>query len=162
MRSVLAGSGFNSGDTGFTRMLFSAAEKDGKRIIAVTLNDPNDWEDHRKLLDLGFSSLKVEDIRGLTVSLPVVGSDERIKVVTPKKEICVSKDKTVGERIIVPAFLYLPVKKGDVIGYTEYYVGEEVYLKEKIVSETDIKYKKDTFKSLWLIFSEIFRCINEG
>ena len=41
--------------TGFTRAagrcLVSAAERNGRTIIAVTLNDPNDWNDHREMLD---------------------------------------------------------------------------------------------------------------
>ncbi|MBO7218247.1 MAG: D-alanyl-D-alanine carboxypeptidase [Clostridia bacterium] len=47
--------------TGFTkksgRCLVTAAERDGKRLIAVTLNDPNDWRDHKSLLDFGFEAL---------------------------------------------------------------------------------------------------------
>ena len=45
--------------TGFTkksgRCLVSAAERDGILLIFVTLNDPNDWNDHAALLDYGFS-----------------------------------------------------------------------------------------------------------
>ena len=45
--------------TGFTRAagrcLVSAAERNGRTIIAVTLNDPNDWNDHREMLDAGFA-----------------------------------------------------------------------------------------------------------
>jgi len=45
--------------TGFTkaagRCLVSAAERNGRTLIAVTLNDPDDWNDHRSLLDEGFS-----------------------------------------------------------------------------------------------------------
>lgn len=44
--------------TGYTkaagRCLVSAAEKDGKRFIAVTLNDGNDWNDHMNMLDYAF------------------------------------------------------------------------------------------------------------
>ncbi len=44
--------------TGYTkssgRCLVSAGKKDGKYVIAVTLNDKNDWNDHRALLDLGY------------------------------------------------------------------------------------------------------------
>lgn len=44
--------------TGFTkssgRCLVSAAERDGVRLICVTLNDPDDWRDHAALLDYGF------------------------------------------------------------------------------------------------------------
>ena len=45
--------------TGFTkkcgRTLVSAAERDGVTLIAVTLDDGDDWRDHRVLLDEGFS-----------------------------------------------------------------------------------------------------------
>lgn len=45
--------------TGFTRaagrILVSAAERDGRRLVAVTIGAPDDWNDHTKLLDYGFS-----------------------------------------------------------------------------------------------------------
>ncbi|MDO5142417.1 MAG: D-alanyl-D-alanine carboxypeptidase family protein [Eubacteriales bacterium] len=45
--------------TGYTRAagrcLVSAAERNGRTLIAVTLNDPNDWDDHRAMLDAGFA-----------------------------------------------------------------------------------------------------------
>lgn len=44
--------------TGYTekagRTLVSAAKRDGRTLICVTLNDGNDWNDHEKLLDYGF------------------------------------------------------------------------------------------------------------
>lgn len=45
--------------TGYTkkagRCLVSSAEKDGRELIAVTLNAPDDWNDHIRLLDYGFN-----------------------------------------------------------------------------------------------------------
>ncbi|MCL1904157.1 MAG: D-alanyl-D-alanine carboxypeptidase [Oscillospiraceae bacterium] len=47
--------------TGFTdnarRCLISAAEKNGRTLIAVTLNAPDDWNDHIKMLNHGFDVL---------------------------------------------------------------------------------------------------------
>ena len=47
--------------TGYTskagRTLTSCAERNGKRLIAVTLNDRNDWDDHCRLYDQGFAML---------------------------------------------------------------------------------------------------------
>ena len=47
--------------TGYTkksgRSLASAAEKDGRTLICVTINAPDDWNDHKKLFDFGFSKL---------------------------------------------------------------------------------------------------------
>ena len=44
--------------TGFTkaagRCLVSAAERDGLTLIAVTLDAPDDWRDHKAMLDYGF------------------------------------------------------------------------------------------------------------
>lgn len=44
--------------TGYTRkagrILVSCAERDGRRLIAVTINAPDDWNDHRRMLDYGF------------------------------------------------------------------------------------------------------------
>ena len=48
--------------TGFTkktgRCLVSAAERNGLTLIAVTLNAPDDWQDHTALLDFGFESFE--------------------------------------------------------------------------------------------------------
>lgn len=45
--------------TGFTkaagRILVSAAERDGRRLICVTMSDPDDWNDHCALFEDGFS-----------------------------------------------------------------------------------------------------------
>jgi D-alanyl-D-alanine carboxypeptidase (penicillin-binding protein 5/6) len=45
--------------TGFTeksgRTLVSAARRNGRMLIIVTLNDPNDWDDHVNLYDWAFS-----------------------------------------------------------------------------------------------------------
>ena len=46
--------------TGYTkaagRTLVSCAEKNGQRLIAVTLQDGNDWADHQALYEYGFSA----------------------------------------------------------------------------------------------------------
>ena len=46
--------------TGYTkaagRILVSAAEREGRRVICVSINDPNDWQDHCALLDRAFAS----------------------------------------------------------------------------------------------------------
>ena len=65
--------------TGFTkksgRCLVSCAERDGVRLIAVTLNAPDDWNDHTAMLDYGFSKVKQIsfDDTALGLQAPVVG-----------------------------------------------------------------------------------------
>lgn len=54
------------GKTGYTRAsgrcLVSCAEKDGVRIVAVTLNDRDDWKDHKNLYEYGFGKLENTEI----------------------------------------------------------------------------------------------------
>lgn len=48
-----------AGKTGYTqlagRCLVSCTERDGRRFVCVTLNDPHDWEDHCALYDWAFA-----------------------------------------------------------------------------------------------------------
>jgi len=52
------------GKTGYTkrtgRTLVTTAEKDGTSLIAVTLNGPNDWNDHISMMDWGFEQIQEE------------------------------------------------------------------------------------------------------
>lgn len=52
--------------TGYTkrasRTLVSSATKDGHRLIAVTLNAPNDWNDHINMFEYGFHQYYLEQI----------------------------------------------------------------------------------------------------
>ena len=52
--------GFLGLKTGYTRAagrtLVSCAQQNGQRLIAVTLQDGNDWADHQALYDYGFST----------------------------------------------------------------------------------------------------------
>ncbi len=52
--------------TGYTRAagrtLVSCAERDGQRLIAVTLQDGNDWADHAALFDYGFASYPAKTV----------------------------------------------------------------------------------------------------
>ena len=51
--------------TGYTekagRTLVSAAQKNGLTLICVTLHAPNDWQDHKELLDYGFANFSAEE-----------------------------------------------------------------------------------------------------
>ncbi|WP_342421929.1 D-alanyl-D-alanine carboxypeptidase family protein [Paenibacillus sp. FSL E2-0178] len=60
--------------TGYTkkalRCLVSSATRNGQQLVAVTLNDGNDWNDHSALLDFGFNHYPLKTLveRGETVS----------------------------------------------------------------------------------------------
>ncbi len=112
--------------TGFTkkagRTLTSCAERDGVRLIAVTLKAPDDWNDHRKLLDCGFSM--TEGIKAVSAEqcfeLPVVGGKSDVIAVKPENDcICAvvnGRPQEIRVRVFMPHFVYAPQKKGRFAG----------------------------------------------
>ncbi|MFC5531699.1 D-alanyl-D-alanine carboxypeptidase family protein [Cohnella yongneupensis] len=63
--------------TGYTkkalRTLVSSATRGGQQLVVVTLNDGDDWSDHRKLLDYGFTHYPLAQIAAEGDAVPVAG-----------------------------------------------------------------------------------------
>lgn len=118
--------------TGFTkeagRCLVSAAERDGALLIAVTLNAPNDWEDHTALLDYGFSQVEPYQLAGgdVRLTVPVVGSPVEVMSLRGSNGGEVTLPLGQGaqvERVVrVPKFLYAPVEAGEQVGEICWYL----------------------------------------
>ena len=86
--------------TGFTkktgRCLVSAAERDGLRLIAVTLSAPDDWRDHTSMLDYGFEnyeSVTFFDVGEFTHCFPVSNGQEDYVTLTNEKPIRLTQKK---------------------------------------------------------------------
>lgn len=118
--------------TGFTkeagRCLVSAAERDGALLIAVTLNAPNDWQDHTALLDYGFSQMEPYQLAGgdVRLTVPVVGSPVEAVSLRGSNGGEVTLPLGQGaqvERVVrVPKFLYAPVEAGEQVGEICWYL----------------------------------------
>lgn len=118
--------------TGFTkeagRCLVSAAERDGALLIAVTLNAPNDWEDHAALLDYGFTQVEPYQLAGgdVRLTVPVVGSPVEAMSLRGSNGGEVTLPLGQGaqvERVVrVPKFLYAPVEAGEQVGEICWYL----------------------------------------
>ena len=114
--------------TGFTkksgRCLVSAAKKDGKTAVAVTLNDPNDWQDHTALLDFGLGAIGQTSYTPKIshFSLPIIGSNnENLDVFTEPYIINTLETEKISCKINLPKFLYAPIARGETVGTAEYY-----------------------------------------
>lgn len=116
--------------TGFTkksgRCLVTAAEKYGKTLIAVTLNAPDDWNDHIKLYDYSFDRVKslslTEDLDD--VRLRIVGGTSKSISVSAQEPLNItvaSEDYSYYDRILLKQFEYAPVYEGDIVGTLEFY-----------------------------------------
>ena len=111
--------------TGYTqksgRCLVSAAQRDGVTMIAVTLNSPDDWNDHTKLLDLGFSNYRNIELcpADFRLCLPIVGGKESYVTLGVTQSVSVtlpSGSGVIEQTIECPRPIYAPVQEGAVCG----------------------------------------------
>lgn len=127
--------------TGFTkksgRCLVSAVEKDGKTLVAVTLNAPDDWNDHIKMYDYAFekvNSVKLNaEIQNIKLKI-VGGAKTEITVKTsevPAITTAISNLQYSAE-FFIKQFEYAPVEAGEIVGKIVYYANNVV------IAETDL------------------------
>lgn len=121
--------------TGFTkkagRCLVSAAERDGLALVAVTLSAPNDWEDHIRLLEFGFSSRCALSFPTVEVApLSIVGgvsSEVTLQVNSPSPlSVPAEQAGEVTATVCLPPFVFAPVEAGAVVGRVEYRLEDEM------------------------------------
>ncbi len=113
--------------TGFTdnarRCLVSAAERDGVTLIAVTLNAGDDWNDHTKMLDYGFSQVFSYPLElSCSERVAVAGTGESVEVYAQEQEISLlpSQRERLLRRVMLPKFVYGSVRQGDELGCIEF------------------------------------------
>jgi len=115
--------------TGFTdeagRCLVSACERDGITLICITLNDPDDWNDHMKLYDYGFSQVIPMTLEIPDAEQKLIGSTQdsvRLRIETPVTIGVRSQDVSkIHYQLRLSPFAYAPVKDGEELGTLEYY-----------------------------------------
>lgn len=131
--------------TGFTesagRSLVSCIERDGMRLICVTLSDPNDWQDHTALYDWAY-----EEFRCLNISrqdarygnIPVISGIKQYVAVRPGEDFTLvySKDDKIELCCELSKFAYAPVNEKDKAGVIR------------------IKQNSKTIKEIPIIYSE--------
>ena len=111
--------------TGYTdragRTLVSCAERDGQRLIAVTLNDPNDWADHAALFDYGFAHYRSAMLALANRTfrmLPVTGSLNRFVPVYTAADVYypLTEGELVRARVELPERVEAPIQGGTIAG----------------------------------------------
>lgn len=112
--------------TGYTqksgRCLVSAAERDSIRLIAVTLSCLDDWREHEKMLDFGFSQLERVSLLQkdeFAWSAILTGGEADSVKLGIDEDIIITKKKTDDLPKIdfdIPQALNAPVELGDAVG----------------------------------------------
>jgi D-alanyl-D-alanine carboxypeptidase/D-alanyl-D-alanine carboxypeptidase (penicillin-binding protein 5/6) len=134
--------------TGFTkksgRCLVGAAEKDGLTFITVTLDAPNDWSDHEKLFDIGYSTLEkisFAKAREYRYSLPVIDGVSETVTVSNREELSKILERgeyKIDEHIKLSKFVTAPIKEGDVLGEVCYTLDGEYVGSVRLVAERSV------------------------
>ena len=151
--------------TGYTkrcgRCLVSAAERDGLRLIAVSLNASDDWNDHRKMLDYGFSTyekvnlLAEGEVRMMT---NVVGGERDKAALTNVKAVGVMLPKEHSEITSITElspFYYAPLKSGQNVGKIRYFCDGECIAEAELFSLDTVE-KAQSRHSFWNWICKIF------
>ena len=151
--------------TGFTkrsgRCLVGAAERDGLTLVSVTLNAPDDWNDHEKLLDFGFSNyerITLAQKGELTTPLPLAGGTADHVIAANADEVSVMLNRTHGEityRIEAPQLLCAPIQTGDPLGRIVYLCDGEEIASSDLVAVSSVDTPQKRF-SLWRWITSLF------
>ncbi|MDR1240327.1 MAG: D-alanyl-D-alanine carboxypeptidase [Oscillospiraceae bacterium] len=155
--------------TGFTkkagRCLVSCAEKNDVRLVAVTLNAPNDWDDHKKLYEFGFNSVvtKTFDESNFLKELPLIkGELEKFEVIGTtkfKRTFRKGSEQNLTRVVELPKSLKAPVEKGSVVGQVSYFLGNKKVGENILTVKESVpaKKRKNIFKIIGEFFSNIFK-----
>lgn len=159
--------------TGFTdeagRCLVSACEREGRRLICVTLNDPNDWNDHMALFDHGFGETVAAELElPDSIELPLAGGNKdtiTVKAGEAPVEVTVyrASPEDFSYSVLSAPFAYAPVSAGEELAALSIgYCGREIkriplYAAENAEYRQPSPVKKSLFERIKTILGGIFR-----
>lgn len=153
--------GVIGGKTGFTkksgRCLVTCAERNGLKLIAVTLNAPDDWNDHTQLYEFGFANYERIYFDTQSIKISVI-SGTKSEILAQSDAFSIFLPKQHGEisvKINAPRFLFADIKQGEKVGEIVYICDGKVIATSPIYSLSNvakIKYKFNLFEFLRDLF----------
>ena len=144
--------------TGYTqaagRILVSSASRDDRRLIAVTVDAPDDWNDHAYLLEEGFSRYSPRQVvtAGERVAvLDVVGGESGTVEILAAKDYVYSLAPEEYPRLAMPGpgFVYAPAVEGAAAGYVYVLIEGNAVGKVPVVYGQTVEMKQEEEKSIW-------------
>ena len=129
--------------TGFTkaagRILVSSATRNDRRIIAVTINDGDDWNDHAAMLNDGFSRYQERTVVAEGDCLGTVevagGETARVEILAAEDfSFPLAKEEQPYTMLSGPGFVYAPVAEGEDAGVAY------VLIKDRAIGEIPVVY----------------------
>ena len=145
--------------TGYTkasgRILVSSAQRDGRRLVAVTINDGNDWADHAALLRDGFSRYTLRRIvaEGICLGRKEVlgGEADSVRLMAAESfSFPLATDEIPQIVISGPEFTYAPVVAGEDAGFAYICIADKCVGKVPLVYESTVEIKQpERKKHFW-------------
>lgn len=144
--------------TGYTkaagRALVSSATRDGRRIITVTLNDPNDWQEHKALLEEGFSRFHVQRIvtAGDRVgTVEVAGGEGARAEILAAEDFFYALAPEENPQVVLPGpgFVYAPVAEGADAGFAYVLIQGKALGKFPVVYGQTVEQEREEPKNIW-------------
>lgn len=131
--------------TGFTkksgRCLVSAAVRNGVTLVCVTLGAPDDWNDHKKLLEYGFELVSVKNIDVDLQSMKVVGGDKKFVSLSLDSNLQLPSYCDISEfevELCIKQFEYAPINRGEPVGEVRVSLNGNRVLTEPVVCNEDV------------------------
>lgn len=153
--------------TGFTkaagRCLVSCAEKNGIRLICVTLNAPSDWDDHINLYNFGFENTVLKNFDDhFKINIKAINKDEKIDLECKCENsfscsIKKGEESNVKRKVILPETINAPIEKGQIVGNVVYYLGDTPIGKNNIISDREVKNMVEPKKNFFYSIMNFFR-----
>lgn len=144
--------------TGFTkaagRILVSSAVRQGRRLIAVTMNAPDDWNDHKTLLEQGFSHYSVKQIvrKGTCMGYVQVagGEDTQVSLIACEDfSYALSQEEQPQLHLPNPGFVYAPAVAGQAAGFAYVTLEEKTIGKIPLMYGSTVEQTKPEDRSFW-------------
>ncbi|MBR5242513.1 MAG: D-alanyl-D-alanine carboxypeptidase, partial [Clostridia bacterium] len=137
--------------TGYTkksgRCLVGAAIRDGLTLITVTLDAPDDWNDHINMLEYGFSVRQKLLVLGkdeINLSVPVICGNKESVTLTNSEPVYVITPltkKAITQDIVIPKYVIAPISTGDALGEVSFYLDDLKIATTSLSAKETIKYK---------------------
>lgn len=110
--------------TGYTmaagRTLVTCAERDGARYVCVTLNDPDDWDDHKALYDWAFANYSFAEVipAGLSYEVPLISGAEMTAPAETEGAAyaLIQNGESYDMELELPAIAFAPISEGERAG----------------------------------------------
>lgn len=137
--------------TGYTmaagRTLVTCAERDGARYVCVTLNDPDDWDDHKALYDWAFANYSFSEVipAGLSYEVPLIsGAELTAPAETEGAAYALIKNgESFDMELELPAFAFAPIAEGERAGRAVACSGGQEIASVRIVYSEDVEVDRE-------------------